>query len=386
MNREQQKVLELLKEIDTICRKNKITYFLSPYLTLCAVTERPFPMNPASGDIYMKTADMERFKNIFEEEPGLRRALESMENNSHFPGFYLRYTDKDTLYYKLNDYGKYQHPGIAVNILPLQCEYGPKGKYLWNRMREDGWKKINGKKGKWKTKRDFACICLVRVLSLCGKGWLGKSIFRDLLHQPWNDPKTCVLRYFDQNLYFATEVFEETREIQLGGEWFLIPEQAERYLISAYGKDYSKKDPEKYNPSPSSMVICSALIPCEEFLQQSKELKKFAAEKKRVEKRRKFGLNYRQYFAQCWDYAKFCGKKYTCALAYRKKISYIRTLFKNEDYVGLEKTFAEYTKMMNRCLKYDEAFDTDQEVFDLYLNYLEKTGRISYMEKVKKYV
>ena len=93
MNREQQKVLELLKEIDTICRKNKITYYLSPYLTLCAVTERPFPMNPASNDIYMKTGDMARFKNIFDEEPELRRALESMENNSRFPGFFAKKAD-----------------------------------------------------------------------------------------------------------------------------------------------------------------------------------------------------------------------------------------------------------------------------------------------------
>ena len=146
MNREQQKVLELLKEIDTICRKNKITYYLSPYLTLCAVTERPFPMNPASNDIYMKTGDMARFKNIFDEEPELRRTLESMENNSRFPGFFLRYTDKDTLFYKLDEYGKYKHPGLGINILPLQCEYGPKGKYLWNRMREEGWKRIYGKK------------------------------------------------------------------------------------------------------------------------------------------------------------------------------------------------------------------------------------------------
>ena len=42
LNREQQKILELLKEIDTICRKNKITYFLSPYFTLCAVTGTTF--------------------------------------------------------------------------------------------------------------------------------------------------------------------------------------------------------------------------------------------------------------------------------------------------------------------------------------------------------
>ena len=125
MNREQQKVLELLKEIDIICRKNKITYFLSPYLTLCAVTERPFPLNPEAGVIYMKTGDMERFKNVFEEEPVLRRALESMDSYKYFPGFYLRYTDKDTLFYKMDDYGKFQYPGMAVRILPLQCEYGP---------------------------------------------------------------------------------------------------------------------------------------------------------------------------------------------------------------------------------------------------------------------
>ena len=114
LNREQQKVLELLKEIDIICRKNKITYFLSPYLTLCAVTERPFPLNPEAGVIYMKTGDMERFKNVFEEEPVLRRALESMDSYKYFPGFYLRYTDKDTLFYKMDDYGKFQYPVIIL--------------------------------------------------------------------------------------------------------------------------------------------------------------------------------------------------------------------------------------------------------------------------------
>ena len=57
-----------------------------------------------------------------------------------------------------------------------------------------------------------------------------------------------------------------------------------------------------------------------------------------------------------------------------------------KNYVELEKAFAGYTRMNDRCLKYEEAFETDPEVFDLYLKYLEKTGRISYMEKVKKYV
>ena len=89
---------------------------------------------------------------------------------------------------------------------------------------------------------------------------------------------------------------------------------------------------------------------------------------------------------QCWNYAKLCGKKYTCARAYRKKLDYIRNLHKNQDYVQLEIVFGRYTDMMNKCLKYDEIFEADPELLDIYIQYLEKTGRVGFMEKVKKYV
>ena len=95
---------------------------------------------------------------------------------------------------------------------------------------------------------------------------------------------------------------------------------------------------------------------------------------------------YREYFNQCWNYAKLCGKKYTCARAYRKKLDYIRNLHKNQDYVQLEIVFGRYTDMMNKCLKYDEIFEADPELLDIYIQYLEKTGRVGFMEKVKKYV
>ncbi len=384
LTREQQKILELLKEIDVICRKNKITYFLSPYFTLCAVTGRPFPMNPATGAIYMKTGDMERFKNAFEEEPEPRRALESMDNNKRFPGFHLRYINKDTFLYKLDDYGKYQYPGIAVNIMPLQCEYGPKRKYLWNRMLEDGWKKICAKNGRWNTKRDFVCICMVRFLSLCGREWLGKRIFKDLIHQPQEAVRTYVVRFLNRNVYYPAYIFEASREVELEGERFFVPEDTDKYLEIAYGKKYRDKAPENYRQPPFTM--CSALIPCEEFMKHSGELKSLASSRKKRAKYKRLEASYREYFDQCWDYAKFCGKKYTCAGAYRQKLDYIRNLFKNADYVQLEAVFSEYTNMMNKCLKYGEIFEADPEILEIYVQYLEKTGRKPLLEKVKKYV
>lgn len=92
----------------------------------------------------------------------------------------------------------------------------------------------------------------------------------------------------------------------LGGESFMVPGNTDSYLTRAYGKNYRNKSMENY--VPGSLVVCSTLIPCEEFLQQSKELKKFASVRKKREKRRQFGMNYREYLAQCWDYAKFCGE------------------------------------------------------------------------------
>ena len=84
------------------------------------------------------------------------------------------------------------------------------------------------------------------------------------------------------------------------------------------------------NYVPGSLVVCSTLIPCEEFLQQSKELKKFASVRKKREKRRQFGMNYREYLAQCVGLCKILrGKIYLCT-GLSQKLSYIRNLFKNE--------------------------------------------------------
>ena len=83
MNKKQKVILSLLQEIDEICRRNKIEYYLSPRLTLCAVEGHPFPQNPMFGVVLMKTADMERFRLAVDEDPREKRALESMKSHKY---------------------------------------------------------------------------------------------------------------------------------------------------------------------------------------------------------------------------------------------------------------------------------------------------------------
>lgn len=120
MNKKQKVILSLLQEIDEICRRNKIEYYLSPRLTLCAVEGHPFPQNPMFGVVLMKTADMERFRLAVDEDPREKRALESMKSHKWFSGFYLRYTNTDTLCLNLDNTRDYAFPGIGVSIFPLR--------------------------------------------------------------------------------------------------------------------------------------------------------------------------------------------------------------------------------------------------------------------------
>ena len=82
MNKKQKVILSLLQEIDEICRRNKIEYYLSPRLTLCAVEGHPFPQNPMFGVVLMKTADMERIPVwLWMKIQGKREHMESMKSH-----------------------------------------------------------------------------------------------------------------------------------------------------------------------------------------------------------------------------------------------------------------------------------------------------------------
>jgi hypothetical protein len=55
-----------------------------------------------------------------DEDPREKRALESMKSHKWFSGFYLRYTNTDTLCLNLDNTRDYAFPGIGVSIFPLR--------------------------------------------------------------------------------------------------------------------------------------------------------------------------------------------------------------------------------------------------------------------------
>lgn len=387
MNREQQEVLSLLREIDTICRKNKITYYFSPKLTLCAAVGAEFPKSPTAGRILMKISDMERFRQVFEAEQPERRVLESMKNHKFFPGFYLRYTDMDTLCYRLNEGRNFGNPGIGIDIFPLRGKAASGKRHKLNRVLETGWWQLsdNYLKAEHAGRKERFCKAAVRVLCLFGgrKFIAGKLYDEFCRSQDTPDTEEYIYRVNEENVhYFDAEIFRETREVLLEGTKFLVPGNMEDYLKQVFGENYMNSWNDNY--APGSSTIVSALISYEEYFSGMESPENFLkARKKKYRAERRLRRN-REYLNWCWEYAKFCADRRNLSVLYRKEKDYIRNLYENGDCMQLEKVFRPYTKMMRKSLEENEVYIADEEIFEIYLAYIDAAGYQKLIAQIEK--
>lgn len=385
LKREQQEVLSLLKEIDKICRKNKIPYFLSPQLTLCGVTKQPFPQSPLCGVVLMKTEDMERFRLAAEDDCPDRRAVESMKNNKHFPGFYLRYVNKDTLCYCLDEGNNFLYPGIGIDIIPLRGKIPSRKKHIWNRVLEIGWQKscyyYNEKPGAV----TMLCKLPIKLMSLEGRGRLGRNLYKKFLKgQAAGNCEEYVVRMDRRNtFYYPAEIFKKTSVMELEGEKFLVPDGKIWYLQKTYGWNYEEIPAEDVKPDWS--VLVSALVGYEDYMADVGSIKKLIRARRRLYLWDSIGRRRQRYYKWCWNYAKLCADHRELDKFYEGKVDYIKNLYKSGDLMRLEAIFRPYTRMMQRCLKEDEIYVSDEEVMKIYLDVLEKTGNLDLKKQIEKY-
>ena len=382
MNREIKEVEKLLSEIDKICKREGIPYYLGPQLTLCCITGQEIT-NPHAGVIYMRTADMERFRLAFEKEPQDGRIVESMNNNKRFYGFFLRYTDLNTLCFRLNEGRNYKYPGMGVDILPLRGKQHFRLAHLWTRAQEVGWNELGDYYGDRWGKKKAICRMAMRLRLLTGRGRLAKGLYRMLCRRMnVENTQEYVVRLKKKAVYFPAEIFDETRTVEIDGKKFPVPADTDTYLRKYYGADYQQKILPVYTPKVSEMV--SARIRYEDYFQEVGNQNRFI--KKRIRARKKSGRAGRKkkYLNWSWNYVKFCAYKIELEKYYLDKKDYIINLYKNKDYPALEKVFTPYTKATTKSLKNNEIFIPDEEIYHIYMDVLNKAGRPKLKARIEK--
>jgi len=89
-------LLDMLKEIDGICRKYGIVYYVAGGTTIGAVRHRGFIPWDDDADIYMTRDEFAKFRAAFKKEDPVGRELGCLEDNPDYPGTIPRYINTET--------------------------------------------------------------------------------------------------------------------------------------------------------------------------------------------------------------------------------------------------------------------------------------------------
>lgn len=375
MNKEQQEVFSLLVEIDKICRENHIPYYLSPQLTLRAVMHRPLSLNPLTGCVVMKTGDMERFRRAFRKKKKPGRVLESMYSYRFFPGFYLRYENTDTTCYCLHVGKNFRDPGLGVNILPLRGGPASDKKEKILGILETGWLETCYSYGvEWK----FSSMMWgagMRMLCLFGRRRVGKSLYKLFVRGRENPREGVYLLKSSrtETRAYPANIFSGTREAQLEGYSFLIPENYKTYLKTAFGENYARISPGTYRNNFT--VMTSAEVGCRDFLKEIGSQEHFLKARRRQFLTDTPMRRTKEHFEEAWDHIKLYGTGSEMKTGLREKKEYIFNLYQSGDLMRLESVFRPYTRWIQRCMEKGEFYPLDQDLMEIYLNYLEETAQ-----------
>lgn len=116
----QLKQLSILEEIDSICRKHKIEYWLDGGTLLGAVRHKGFIPWDDDIDIAMRKKDMERFINIAPSELSKNLTLQYSQNEAQTKEPITKVLDLNSFYVEKSDnFAADYQKGLFVDIFPM---------------------------------------------------------------------------------------------------------------------------------------------------------------------------------------------------------------------------------------------------------------------------
>jgi len=229
LRRQQQRMLELLLELDRICRKHGISYWLSSGTLIGAIRHNGFIPWDDDLDVEMMRQDYLRLMEVLPKELPDTMALQSEDTDTNYFYYYAKLRDRRSRLEEANNYDRLlRERGIYIDIFPLEkqrrwihilSEKTTGHMYKIWRTSQDDTKSIG------QVKRIFHLnqrLVYPVLRGLCRV--LGSKVITSALGIPFHNP-----RYEEDIFPLSTHVFE--------GHQLPVPHNSDHLLRGIYG-DY----------------------------------------------------------------------------------------------------------------------------------------------------
>ncbi len=229
LRRQQMRMLDILLEVDRICRKHNITYWLSSGTLIGAVRHKGFIPWDDDLDIEMLLPDYERLMKILPQELPDTMALQTQDTDPNYFFFYAKVRDRRSRLDENTGYDRtWKEKGIYIDIFPFYKQP------LWIHLLSEktighAYKilRTEGDKSMWKVRAltRFNRRIIHPVLRLLCRLWPSARETYGL-GIPYHDP-----RHMEDTLPLTETEFE--------GHMMPVPKDCHKALTLKYG-DYMK--------------------------------------------------------------------------------------------------------------------------------------------------
>lgn len=228
LRRQQLRMLELLVEVDRICRKHNIRYWLSSGTLIGAARHKGFIPWDDDLDIEMLLPDYKRLMKVLPQELPDTMALQSVETDPNYFFFYAKVRDRRSHLEESNRYDRvWKERGIYIDIFPFYKQ--PLWTHILSEKTQGHVYKImnrmgEGDKEMWKVRAitRFNRFLVHPVLKLFCKLSRARETYG--LGIPYHDPR------------HLEDIFPLT-EMEFEGLMFPVPKDTHKVLTLKYG-DY----------------------------------------------------------------------------------------------------------------------------------------------------
>lgn len=249
--------LEILLEVDRICKKHNIRYFLVSGTLLGAIRHKGFIPWDDDIDISMPLNDYYRFCEIAKKELSGKYFLQNYKTD--ITGMWFSKVRKNnTTAIELNYEKKLHHQGIWIDIFPL---IGVENNEQWlkklNKRATFAKKILNKKIGLIEddeNNRFYKIINRLISLRICKK--ISSVIYNKCFKNPFDYP-FCYYLWASSNITarFETDIFNEICYVDFEGYMLPAPAKWNEYLSVVYGDYMTPPPPEKRNGGCHTLSI-----------------------------------------------------------------------------------------------------------------------------------
>lgn len=237
--------LEILIEVDRICRENNIHYFLGYGTLLGAVRHKGFIPWDDDVDVIMLREDYDRFNEICKTKLDTSRFFwQTWDTDPNYRIGYGKMRRLNTEYVRVGQEKMGYHGGILIDIMPFDNvpdEGIERTKFL---IKCRLYRLLMYSKAGSMCDKNFLKRIGYKILSLIPKEVIKSKFINYVKQYETKDAVDVSCNYANGYTVYYKEMFEKQVEMEFEKHMFFCPQYTRMFLKTAYGCDYMTPPPE----------------------------------------------------------------------------------------------------------------------------------------------